>query len=486
MKIQLALAAGFVGLLAARSVFPCGAPFGTGISANPQQDIIVAYKNGVETYVFQPTFCGTASSFGLILPVPSNLTALPALSDQQAFTAVDSLSRPTYVTTTSCYPSNGTAGGGPPDGSARMDAGATVVSSGRVGFLDWVQLKADTEQSFTDWLTTNGYPYSTAASSVFSYYVQKGWYFVAFRISPGAAVPDGGSTRADGGSGVYCNALGPVKLSFTSTVPVVPSRMATAGTVSTGYSYAFSWRIFGITTGDQQLDFTGGNGANRTLGYSGALAAGDVSFLAGLAQAGDRLSKLTLTFSYGSTDPDVDLSLASAVDYRQIIYNTQYVYCPDAGTDAVVDLISGGSREVATSIDLQPRPTPDADFSSDVGPAADARVSPVLGFDAQPPPVPDAGPSPDTAAQVVADARTSPDTAPAVVPDAGTKPDAPPALASVDAGGNVDAAGTPGLSVRGSGCSMAGGSTSAGCFALTLLGLVIAGRVRKRQGGKRP
>jgi len=58
MKIQLALAAGFVGLLAARSVFPCGAPFGTGISANPQQDIIVSYKNGVETYVFQPTFCG--------------------------------------------------------------------------------------------------------------------------------------------------------------------------------------------------------------------------------------------------------------------------------------------------------------------------------------------------------------------------------------------------------------------------------------------
>ncbi len=91
-----------------------------------------------------------------------------------------------------------------------------------MGFLDWVQLKADTEQSFTDWLTTNGYPCTTAASSAFSYYVQKGWYFVAFKISQGA-VPDGGS-------GMVCNALGPVKLSFTSTVPVVPSRMASAGT----------------------------------------------------------------------------------------------------------------------------------------------------------------------------------------------------------------------------------------------------------------
>ena len=78
MKTYLALAAGFAGLLAARAVLPCGAPFGMGIEANPQQDIIVAYKDGAETYVFQPTFCGTASNFGLILPIPSTLTASPA------------------------------------------------------------------------------------------------------------------------------------------------------------------------------------------------------------------------------------------------------------------------------------------------------------------------------------------------------------------------------------------------------------------------
>jgi MYXO-CTERM domain-containing protein len=173
--------------------------------------------------------------------------------------------------------------------------------------------------------------------------------------------------------------------------------------------------------------------------------------------------------------------LATASDYRQIIYTTQYVYCPDAGRDAVVDGIPDGSRDVATSTDLQPRPTPDADSSFDVEPAADAWVSPVLGFDAQPVPPPDAGPSPDTAAQVVADARISSDTASQMVPDAGTKPDAPPAVASVDAGGNFDAAGTAGLSARGSGCSMAGGSTSGGCLALTLLGLVVAVRLRRRR-----
>jgi hypothetical protein len=186
MKTYLALAASFAALLVARSVFPCGAPFGTGIEANPQQDIIVAYKNGVETYVFQPTFCGTASNFGLILPVPSTLTASPALSDQQAFTTVDLLSQPTYVTVTSCYPRYNGSGGAAGGTTTGVDASTSVVASGHVGFLDWVQLKADTEESFTDWLTTNGYSYSPAASSVFSYYVQKGWYFVAFKISQGA------------------------------------------------------------------------------------------------------------------------------------------------------------------------------------------------------------------------------------------------------------------------------------------------------------
>jgi hypothetical protein len=412
MKTQIALFAGFAGLLAAPSAFPCGAPFGTGIEALPQQDIIVAYKDGVETYVFQPTFCGTASNFGLILPIPSPLTTFPELSGQQAFTTVDSLSQPTYVTVTSCSPTNGSGAAGPRmDAAAAGDAGASVLSTGRVGFLDWVLLKADSQEAFTDWLTANGYPYSTAALDVFSYYVQKGWYFVAFRISQGTmpdagrdwpildaatsdrAAPDAGrdwptldatndwatlddggdwETPGDGGDrgtldagrdgemldlrgdlatldgprdlatievgrlvtfdaggGRVCNALGPVKLSFAATVPVVPSRMASAGAVSTStYSYGFSWRVFGITPGDQQLAFSDGANGSRVLGYSGALTAADALSLDGLAQEGDRLTKLTLTFTYGSAAPDVGLSLASASDYREIRYTTRYVVCP--------------------------------------------------------------------------------------------------------------------------------------------------------------
>ena len=97
MKRQLALAFGFVALLAAAPALPCGGGFGTGIAVNPQQDIIIVWKDGVETYAFQPTFCGWASNFGLILPVPAQVSQQPALIDQQAFTKAIALSEPTKV-----------------------------------------------------------------------------------------------------------------------------------------------------------------------------------------------------------------------------------------------------------------------------------------------------------------------------------------------------------------------------------------------------
>ena len=308
MKRVFALVAGFAGLLAVRSAFPCGAGFGTGIEVNPKQDIIVVYKGGVETYVFQPTFCGTASDFGLIMPVPTLLTQNPVLSDQQAFTTAIALSEPTKVEVSSSSGIGCGSSGGAAVGSVR-DNGPSVVASGHVGFLDWVQLKANTESSFTDWLTANGYPYAATASSVFSYYVQKGWYFLAFRISQGVA-PDGGT---------LCTALGPVAFSFAASTPVVPSRMASAGaTMGSSTSNQFSWRIFGITQGDTQLVFSD-TGNENVLDYSGAIKASDVSSLAGLAEAGDRLTRLTLTFSSGSTE-DVGLTLASPSDYRATKY----------------------------------------------------------------------------------------------------------------------------------------------------------------------
>jgi hypothetical protein len=315
MKRLLAFAVGGTLLLASSAALPCGAPFGTGVTVDPHQDIIVVWKDNVETYVFQPIFCGTATDFGLILPVPATLSQAPSLTAQQAFTTAAALSAPTKRQVVQHSGGIG-CGGSETAGGMKNGSGdtTTVVASGQVGFLDWVQLKADTTASFTDWLTANGYPYSSTDASVFSYYVQKGWYFVAFKISQEAAP----------GGGAICRSLGPVALSFPTPVPIVPSRMASAGSSSTSASQRFTWRIFGITHGDAQLGFSSGN-YDRTLWYSGAINTGDVASLAGLAEAGDRLTRLTFSFYSGTTDPDIGLTLAAPADYR----GTEDVYVYD-------------------------------------------------------------------------------------------------------------------------------------------------------------
>ncbi len=317
MKKLLTLGTLACASLWASAAFPCGAPFGAGVNVDPHQDIMVVHKAGTETYVFQPTFCGNASDFGLILPVPAMLSSAPELSDEKAFAAADTLTKPTVVKKTECM-SRGGVGGALDAGFGGSD-GTTVVASGRVGFLDWTQLKADSEASFTSWLDANGYTYDPAAKTTFASYVTKGWYFLAFKINQGA--PTGSDN---------CRALGPVKLSFPTDKPVVPSKIATAGqTMKDGYP-GFSWRVFAITDAAGQIDFaSAGSTYNQKLGFSGALSADDASKLAGLANAGDRMTKLTLWFDGTATD-DVALAKKAPVDFRETVYDVTYVDC-DAG-----------------------------------------------------------------------------------------------------------------------------------------------------------
>jgi Uncharacterized protein conserved in bacteria (DUF2330) len=305
MKRRIAYASALVTLLTSAAAFPCGMSFGNNVTIDPHQDIVVAWKDGVETYAFQPTFCGTATDFGLILPVPAQLSQSPATTDPNAFTTAATLSEPNkHQVTEQSSIGCATAGSESRNGGLAADDSPAVVASGRVGFLDWVQLKASTESSFTDWLTANGYAYSDAASSVFSYYVTKGWYFLAFRISQDAV----------SGNGTVCRSLGPVVLSFPAAGPVVPSRMAAADSTS-AYSRV-TWRIFGITHGDVQLTFPAANSYDQVLWYSGAIKDADVASLGGLAQSGDRLTRLTYSFYKGSATADVDLTLTPAQDYR--------------------------------------------------------------------------------------------------------------------------------------------------------------------------
>jgi hypothetical protein len=320
-RTLFALAGAAFASLVTADALACGAPFGSGMSVDPKQDIIVVHKAGVETYVFQPTFCGDAKDFGLLLPVPSLLSKNPSLGKAGAFTQLDALSRPKDVYTTECAGRGGDGMDAGVGGYGDASNGTTIVASGRVGFLDWVQLQATDQASFTAWLDANHYPYDPSAKSAFDYYVGKHWYFLAFKVAQDAAHVPGG-----------CTALGPIVLKFPTATPVVPSRMASAGATATGSGEQppgmgyFAWRIFGITDGAKQIDF----GGYPYVSYSGALGAGQLDSLDGLASAGDRLTKITMTFT-GATSDDRPLVLSPPLDYRETVTHVTYVQCDDAG-----------------------------------------------------------------------------------------------------------------------------------------------------------
>ena len=311
MRAPLFLAALSTLLFGAHQAWPCGMPFGDQIEVKPSQKIVLAYHGGVETYVFSPEFCGQATDFGLILPVPAQLSTNPSLAASELFTELDTLTAPIIQEVTvcqdqaqGCLPGAADSRAGNLEAPGESDPGVNVISAGTVGQFSWTQIQADTEAAFTDWLDANGYPYSSSATSEFAHYVQKGWYFVAFKFATGHSAPPAGYQ--------LCGQLGPLALSFPTTAPVIPSRIAAiAG------SAELVWQIFGLAP--DQLKSTTAN-VNDELLYSRALVADDFGVepqLGSYAQAGDRITKVNLHFSPTALGDDIVLGVnPSPSDFR--------------------------------------------------------------------------------------------------------------------------------------------------------------------------
>jgi hypothetical protein len=313
---------------------PCGGAFGNNYTIKPSQKLVVSYRDGVETYVFNPNFCGNADSFGLILPVPSKLTSNPSLGKQQLYTDLASIAAPTVITTKECSSwntqdgrSNGTGGS-----KAVGTGGATVIDRGQVGIFDWALLQATTVSSFTEWLTTNGFPFASTAVPTFQSYVDNDWYFVAFKVNAANSSGTGGGTSTL--NRTICGSFGPVSLSFeTSPNPVIPARIAALS------STELSWDIF--TLGKSQMRM---QDYHLDLQFSGPINESDLSkypSLAQFAQTGDRLTELLLT-SLPATDLVLEPDPKQA-DYRRVVNKIEYVTCT-GGASSTDTSTAGSSR----------------------------------------------------------------------------------------------------------------------------------------------
>jgi hypothetical protein len=314
-------------MLVVHQAFACGGGFGAQVQIKPQQTIALSHRDGIESYIFQPHFCGVASEFGLILPVPAPLSSNPALTGAALYSELESIAAPRIETVDVCTDGgllmggaskSATDGAGAPDNV--QNDGVNVVAAGNVGVFSWELLRADTAKSLTDWLDAREFPYPEAARTIFQHYVDARWYFVAFQVNAGNAPRSGYR---------LCGDFGPISLSFPTAQPIIPARIAVAGVTPS----SFTWRVFNIAAAQLTLvqrNLTA-HQVRQFLRYSGELDATTLAqhpAVAAIARTGAWLTELDFTFYADSLTDDIELApAASNVPFRQVIIREREVDC---------------------------------------------------------------------------------------------------------------------------------------------------------------
>lgn len=314
----------------ARPVLACGGGFGAMVAVDPHQTVIVRFEAGVETYVMNPYLCGAARELGLILPVPSALTSAPEQVDPRLFDELEALTQPRVETlcrrSTGCASKGSSAVGDAGPDRAGFDPGVNAIDGGTVGIFDWVLLRATSTSAFTDWLDANGFPYEPASVAYFDSYVSRSWYFVAFKVTTGAAAPPPGATLCGGF---------PMSVAFTVDAPVVPSRIAWVN--RHGSSYA-TWRVF-VVADDQHALYSPNYEEHRL--FSGAVSSLSLpgeSRLASFASPTARVTKLDVSLPLLAPDEDITLTKVSSLDYRATRYEYEDCGCAATSGDLGVGL----------------------------------------------------------------------------------------------------------------------------------------------------
>ncbi|MGI5816747.1 MAG: DUF2330 domain-containing protein [Armatimonadota bacterium] len=198
-------------------------PVFEGVAETADQRAIVIDHGNAQTIVLQTGYDGDASEFAWVIPLPTRIAGATAVStaDPAIFETLHDLTAPRYLA--GYEGSSGICGcagaGGGTDGSPTL-GGVTVWDSFSVDRWDVAVLSAQESGELATWLNDNGYAFGTGDDAMLAYYVNKGWYFVAFKISP----------HADTGGGGGGEQFRPLSLTFATGEPVFPMRISGVST----------------------------------------------------------------------------------------------------------------------------------------------------------------------------------------------------------------------------------------------------------------
>jgi hypothetical protein len=121
-------------------------------------------------------FIGNAKDFVWIIPTPAKPEITKA--SEKVFENAAKLAQPVY----------GNRGIGGIElmaaGGAKAGIGVEVIESKKVDYYDVTVLSATSSDDLVRWFNANDYSYSQEFEYVLRYYVKKGWYFTAIKVSP--------------------------------------------------------------------------------------------------------------------------------------------------------------------------------------------------------------------------------------------------------------------------------------------------------------
>ena len=232
--IRLASALVLVAGLSVLPVLPAAACACGGVAPLPGSEVavgeehaIVSWQDGVEQIDLLLAVLSSDSEAGLVFPTPAPATV--TLGDREDFAAIDRVTTPERVEEYDWWSFAGAGGataGAPPE----------VLDVVQLGPIEATTLAASDTAGLQSWLADNDYALSPAVTALLDGYVDRGWYFVALKLT--------GDAPLDGG-------LDPLRFTFASEELVYPLELSRAATTPQ------TVRLFVFADHRQRVSFTG-------------------------------------------------------------------------------------------------------------------------------------------------------------------------------------------------------------------------------------
>lgn len=236
-------------------------------------------RGGVEQIDLLLGVSSSEAETGLVFPTPAPATV--SLGDRAEFEAIERVTTPErieeYDWWTSRETGDGATAGAPPD----------VLAVVQLGPIEAVTLAASDSAGLQTWLAGNGFALSPEVTALLGGYVDRGWYFVALKLT--------GDAPLDGG-------LEPLRFTFAADDLVYPLELSRAATAPQ------SVRLFVFDDHRQNVAFTGaGTPAASFTSWAGPVVDTEV------ARFGGYLTVFELSFAEPGSQILGDLKFADAL-----------------------------------------------------------------------------------------------------------------------------------------------------------------------------